>query len=591
MLFDVKAFDRAGRMREHVVDCRKHSRVGSKKQRRKKKKSMNKSMMNSSADDEAKAQPILIRVQRTSMDESHESVKISHKQLGKKKKVKKTKIVEENDAAPQTLNFEQESETKEAEEEQSPTKKSTRFLTSIARRASHFIQRKSVEEKDDVENKPTRNSVWFDSKKPSIASVYFNTGTSTYLTNAHIQNTASRRESRLASALMPFRHFSPGENTARSSFSMLRRPSTITTLNNPGRPLSGMLSTAAASTANLANAFGIGQSTPPNWSEPNMNNAFFDMGAAASAPNVHRKQLSYRKKVYEFFSAPVTRFYLHVILYVFFLVLYTGLCVHMVPQNKVSWLELYIYLHIVTYFMDKFREVTLNPGVTYYQQLKVHLQAFWNIYDIIMCSCSTIGIIIRYAGWYNLNTYMYGRNLLVLCCSLWLMRFLELMQIWRFSGPYIYMLVKMLRAMIPMLSLLLIPLIAFGTLREGIMCGFNRTSVDLDAFKGVLLKPYFMLYGEVYAGEIDPKEWKVTMPWYQAVPIAMVIYLLYSIILLISLIIAIFNDIFASVLAQSALVYKYLRYAVIIEYESRPLLPPPFIIISWFYSWIRFLIK
>ncbi|VEL19098.1 unnamed protein product [Protopolystoma xenopodis] len=67
----------------------------------------------------------------------------------------------------------------------------------------------------------------------------------------------------------------------------------------------------------------------------------------------------------------------------------------------------------------------------------------------------------------------------------------------------------------------------------------------------------------------------------------MVIYLLYSIILMLSVIIATFNDIFAAVRTQSELVYKYLRYAVIIEYESRPLLPPPFIIISWLYLFLR----
>lgn len=82
------------------------------------------------------------------------------------------------------------------------------------------------------------------------------------------------------------------------------------------------------------------------------------------------------------------------------------------------------------------------------------------------------------------------------------MRFLELMQIWRFSGPYIYVIVKMLRAMIPLLSLLFIPLVAFGTLREGIMV-MNRTHVTVEGIKNILLEPYFMLYGEVYAPEID----------------------------------------------------------------------------------------
>ncbi|VDQ06061.1 unnamed protein product [Trichobilharzia regenti] len=89
-------------------------------------------------------------------------------------------------------------------------------------------------------------------------------------------------------------------------------------------------------------------------------------------------------------------------------------------------------------------------------------------------------------------------------------------------------------------------------------------------------------------------DWPVesqTAPFLEIVPIATVIYLLYSIILFVNVVIAVFNDIFASVRQQSELVYNYLRYAVIIEYESRPLLPPPFIIISWIYMFIRYIYR
>lgn len=95
------------------------------------------------------------------------------------------------------------------------------------------------------------------------------------------------------------------------------------------------------------------------------------------------------------------------------------------------------------------------------------------------------------------------------------MRFMEPMQIWHFSGPFVYLIAKMLRTMIPLLSLLFIPLLAFGTLREGIMV-MNRTKLTLEAFKNTLLKPYFMLYGEVYAPEIDRKL-TISTTWFTAV--------------------------------------------------------------------------
>lgn len=66
-----------------------------------------------------------------------------------------------------------------------------------------------------------------------------------------------------------------------------------------------------------------------------------------------------------------------------------------------------------------------------------------------------------------------------------------------------------------------------------------------------------------------------------------VIYLLYSIVLMLSVIIAVFNSIYSRELAQSELIYKYLRYSIITEYESRPLLPPPFVVFSWIYAAFR----
>ncbi|KAM3184745.1 hypothetical protein ACTXT7_007726 [Hymenolepis weldensis] len=310
---------------------------------------------------------------------------------------------------------------------------------------------------------------------------------------------------------------------------------------------------------------------------------------ALPPPEPQQHQLSWRKKIYEFFSAPVTRFYLHVLLYLVFLLMFICYSLITVPYASLNGLEIYIYFHIITYCIDKFREVNLSPGISYWQKLKVHLTSFWNVYDLILSFFSVTGVIVRLIGLQNRMVFLWGRNILVCCCLFWNMRFLELMQIWHFSGPYIYLIVKMVRAMIPMLSLLFIPLVAFGTLREGIMV-MNRTSLSLEAFKNVLLEPYFMLYGEVYAPEIDPQDWGVNLtetPLFEMVPIMDVIYLLYSIVLMLSVIIAVFNSIYSRELAQSELIYKYLRYSIITEYESRPLLPPPFVVFSWTYAAFR----
>lgn len=81
-----------------------------------------------------------------------------------------------------------------------------------------------------------------------------------------------------------------------------------------------------------------------------------------------------------------------------------------------------------------------------------------------------------------------------------------------------------------------------------------------------LFQPYFMLYGEVFAGDIDPDcggENEIPChPGRWITPTVMSMYLLVANILLINLLIAVFNNIFTSVNAISHQVWMFQRFQV-----------------------------
>lgn len=91
-----------------------------------------------------------------------------------------------------------------------------------------------------------------------------------------------------------------------------------------------------------------------------------------------------------------------------------------------------------------------------------------------------------------------------------------------------------------------------------------------------------MLYGEVFADGIDPpcggpdQSPCLTGRWIN--PTIMAIYLLIANILLINLLIAVFNNIFMEVNAVSHQVWMFQRFTVVMEYEQKPILPPPLIL-------------
>ncbi|KAI8420340.1 hypothetical protein MSG28_008865 [Choristoneura fumiferana] len=119
---------------------------------------------------------------------------------------------------------------------------------------------------------------------------------------------------------------------------------------------------------------------------------------------------------------------------------------------------------------------------------------------------------------------------------------------------------------------------------------FNNIFIEVNGVSHqIFFQPYFMLYGEVFAPEIDPecgldiKDHKcVTGRW--ITPIVMTIYLLVANILLINLLIAVFNNIFNEVNEVSHQVWMFQRFTVVMEYERKPVLPPPIIIFCHIYA-------
>lgn len=105
-----------------------------------------------------------------------------------------------------------------------------------------------------------------------------------------------------------------------------------------------------------------------------------------------------------------------------------------------------------------------------------------------------------------------------------------------------------------------------------------------------------MLYGEVYANNIDPEcgeepSMKPCLPGRWITPAAMSIYLLVANILLINLLIAVFNNIFIEVNAVAHQVWMFQRFTVVMEYEQKPVLPPPFIAVSHLYLLGKYLLR
>ncbi|XP_003366836.1 transient receptor potential cation channel subfamily M member 3 [Trichinella spiralis] len=145
--------------------------------------------------------------------------------------------------------------------------------------------------------------------------------------------------------------------------------------------------------------------------------------------------------------------------------------------------------------------------------------------------------------------------------------------------------------MVLLCTILFVLLISFGVFRQSLT--FPNEEWDWKLIRDIVYKPYFMLYGEVYADEIDTcgDENENCVFFYWLSPLFMTVYLLLSIIVFLNMMIAAFNFVFVTISAHSHLIWRFQKFEQVMDYEKQPFLPPPFVIIVHLYLLAQFLCR
>ncbi|XP_052133267.1 transient receptor potential cation channel trpm isoform X2 [Frankliniella occidentalis] len=300
------------------------------------------------------------------------------------------------------------------------------------------------------------------------------------------------------------------------------------------------------------------------------------------------RPLKLRKKLYEFYTAPISKFWGHSIAYMVFLYTFSYVVLVRMPSMP-SWPELYVIGYITAFGFEKIRELLSAEPVGLRHKLAVWAWNMWNPCDIVVVLFFLSGLVLR------LQSALMSTGRLLFCVDIiyWYLRIFTILSVNKYLGPLVTMMDKMVKNMIYFVVLLLVVLVSFGVCRQAILFPDNEASWDL--VKDIFFQPYFMLYGEVFADAIDPPCGGKDMPPCQTgrwvSPVVMSLYLLVANILLINLLIAVFNNIFNEVNAISHQVWMFQRFTVVMEYEQKPVLPPPFIIFSHIYMLVKFLLR
>uniref|UniRef100_A0A8C4TM65 non-specific serine/threonine protein kinase n=1 Tax=Falco tinnunculus TaxID=100819 RepID=A0A8C4TM65_FALTI len=281
------------------------------------------------------------------------------------------------------------------------------------------------------------------------------------------------------------------------------------------------------------------------------------------------------RKIYEFYNAPIVKFWFHTMAYMAFLMLFTyTVLVKMEPRPSVQeWL---VIIYIFSTAIEKVREVFISEPGKFRQKVKVWIYEYWNFTDSVAIILFMIGFGLR---WSDPPVQTAGRLLYCLDIIFWYTRLLDLFAVNQHAGPYLTMIGKMTANMFYIVVMMAIILLSFGVSRKAILSPEEPPSWTLA--RDIVFQPYWMMFGEVYAGEIDVCETNEDCPPGSFLtPFLQAVYLFVQYIIMVNLLIAFFNNVYFDLKSISNKLWKYNRYRYIMTYHEKPWLPPPFILLS-----------
>ncbi|XP_074859743.1 transient receptor potential cation channel subfamily M member 2 [Carettochelys insculpta] len=297
-----------------------------------------------------------------------------------------------------------------------------------------------------------------------------------------------------------------------------------------------------------------------------------------------------------FFTAPVVIFHLNILSYFSFLLLFAYVLVTDF-QATPSWREYVIYFWLFSLVCEETRQFVRDPdGFGLLKMASLYFSDFWNKLDIC-------GIVIFLAGltcrWIPSTSYP-GRIIMSLAFIIFCLRLMHIFTVSKTLGPKIIIVKRMMKDVFFFLFLLAVWVVSFGVAKQAILI-HNEERVDW-IFRGVVYHSYLTIFGQI-PSYIDGVNFNLeqcspngTDPYKPKCPesnqdrrpifpewltvILLCLYLLFTNILLLNLLIAMFNYTFQQVQEHTDQIWKFQRHDLIEEYHGRPAAPPPFILLN-----------
>ncbi|KAM6258365.1 transient receptor potential cation channel subfamily M member 2 isoform 1-T2 [Porphyrio hochstetteri] len=305
-----------------------------------------------------------------------------------------------------------------------------------------------------------------------------------------------------------------------------------------------------------------------------------------------------------FFTAPVVIFLMNILSYFTFLLLFAYVLMVDFQPSPSCW-EYLIYFWLFSLVCEETRQLLYDPdGLGIVKMASLYFKDFWNKLDICAILVFMAGLTCRLIP----STLYPGRIILSLAFIIFCLRLMHIFTVSKTLGPKIIIVKRMLKDVFFFLFLLAVWVVSFGVAKQAILI-HNEERVEW-LFRGVVYHSYLTIFGQI-PSYIDGVNFNIdqcspngTDPYKPKCPetnednkkpifpewltvILLCLYLLFTNILLLNLLIAMFNYTFQQVQEHTDQIWKFQRHDLIEEYHGRPPAPPPFILLNHLQALVR----
>ncbi|XP_036284704.1 transient receptor potential cation channel subfamily M member 5 [Pipistrellus kuhlii] len=293
----------------------------------------------------------------------------------------------------------------------------------------------------------------------------------------------------------------------------------------------------------------------------------------------------------QFWGAPVTVFLGNVLMYFAFLFLFTYVLLadFRPPPQGPSGPEVTLYFWVFTLVLEEVRQGFFTDEDTQLgKQLTLYVEDNWNKCDMVAIFLFVVGVTCRMLP----VAFEAGRAVLAIDFMVFTLRLIHIFAIHKQLGPKIIIVERMMKDVFFFLFFLSVWLVAYGVATQALL---HPHDGRLEwVFRRVLYRPYLQIFGQIPLDEID--EARVNCSAHPLMPegspacpnlyanwlviLLLVTFLLVTNVLLMNLLIAMFSSTFQMVQGNADTFWRFQRYHLIVEYQERPALAPPFILLS-----------